>query len=73
MLGQPEATVDSLTCCAGPRAFDLHEQEPQAAHVVISYGLWQCAMAGDPGIVGRTMRLRHCYVRVRWSTDSRLE
>ena len=40
------------------RAFDQSEQEPTAARIaVISYGLWQSAMAGDPGVVGKAMRL----------------
>lgn len=40
------------------RAFNQQEQEPAAARlVVISYGLWKSAMAGDTGVVGKTMRL----------------
>lgn len=40
------------------RAFTQSEQEPVGTRlVVISYGLWKSAMAGDPSVVGRTMRL----------------
>jgi putative ABC transport system permease protein len=40
------------------RAFTGDEQEPRAAHVVvIGYRFWQSAMAGDPGVIGKPMRL----------------
>jgi len=40
------------------RAFADAEQEPRAAHVVvIGYRFWQSAMAGDPGVIGKAMRL----------------
>ncbi|MEP6491327.1 MAG: ABC transporter permease [bacterium] len=40
------------------RVFDQREQEPAAARlVVISYGLWKSAMAGDNRALGKTMLL----------------
>jgi predicted permease len=40
------------------RAFTQDEQEPRAARVVvISYVFWKSALAGDPNVLGRAMRL----------------
>ncbi len=40
------------------RAFNQDEQEPRGAHVVvISYTFWKSALAGDPRVLGRAMRL----------------
>ena len=40
------------------RAFTAKEEGPKAAPIVlISHALWQANFAGDPGVVGRTMRL----------------
>jgi putative ABC transport system permease protein len=40
------------------RAFTSDEQEPRGAHVVvIGYRFWKSAMAGDPDVIGKAMRL----------------
>ena len=40
------------------RAFTQDEQEPRGARVVvISHAFWQSALAGDPGVLGKAMRL----------------
>jgi putative ABC transport system permease protein len=40
------------------RVFSEEEQEPRGAHVVVvSHAFWKSALAGDPGVVGRAMRL----------------
>jgi putative ABC transport system permease protein len=39
------------------RVFDANARDRDEGSVVLSYGLWQSQFGGDPGVVGKTIRL----------------
>ncbi len=66
MLGVSQRYFDTLGVHpAFGRSFSTEEDRPGGPHaLVLSYGLWQRAFAGDPTIVGRTVRLNQQSVQV---------
>src|SRR4029453_15596381 len=39
------------------RGFDAAANDHDAGPVVVAYGLWQSQFGGDPGVIGKTIRL----------------